>query len=114
VVPRAGKIGLLANVTDPASASKVMPQLIELKDAARALGLTAVVPEINGSEDVGGAIQALANERVDVIIVLESTMLLSLHRQIAQLMAANRRRVFYGYRDHVDEGGLIGYGVDLR
>jgi putative tryptophan/tyrosine transport system substrate-binding protein len=110
VVPGAGKIGLLGNVIDP----KVVPQLVELKDAARALGLTAVVPDINGSEDVGGAIQALANERVDVVIVLESTMLLSLRRQIAQLMAANRLPAVYGYREHVDEGGLISYGVDLR
>lgn len=70
------------------------------------LGLTAVVPEIDSSEDVGGAIRALANERVDVVIVLESGMLLSLRRQIAQLMAEKGLPAVYGYRLDVDEGGL--------
>jgi putative ABC transport system substrate-binding protein len=110
VMPGAGKVGLLGNKNDP----KVGPQLDELRDAARRLGLTIVVPEINGPEDVGGAIQALASERVDVIIVLQSTLLLNLRRQIAPLMAANRLPAVYGYRDHVDDGGLISYGVDLR
>jgi putative ABC transport system substrate-binding protein len=109
IVPRAVKIGLLGNANDP----KVEPQLAELKDTARALGLMTVIPEINSSEDVGGGIRSLANERVDVVIVLESTMLLSLRRQIAQLMAENRLPAVYGYRLHVEEGGLISYGVDL-
>jgi putative ABC transport system substrate-binding protein len=61
MVPRAGKVGLLGNVNDP----KVVPQLAEIKDAGRVLGLTLVVPEINSSEDVGAAIRTLANEQVD-------------------------------------------------
>jgi putative ABC transport system substrate-binding protein len=56
----------------------------------------------------------LASEKVDAVIVLESTMLLSLRQQIALMMAAARVPAVYGYRLHVDEGGLISYGVDLR
>lgn len=41
-------------------------------------------------------------------------MLLSERRQIAALMAAARLPAIYGYREHVEEGGLISYGVDLR
>jgi len=40
-------------------------------------------------------------------------MLLSLRREIAPLMATSRLPAVYGYREHVDEGGLISYGVNL-
>jgi putative tryptophan/tyrosine transport system substrate-binding protein len=109
LVPASSKVGLLGNWNDP----KVGHQLDELTDMARTLGLTVVVPEINGPEDVNVAISALVKDKVDVVIVLQSAMLLSLRIQIAELMAANRLPAVYGYRQHVDAGGLISYGVDL-
>jgi putative ABC transport system substrate-binding protein len=110
VVPGAAKIGLLGNMNDP----KAVPQRQELEDAGRALGVKFVVPEVRSPEDLPGAIQAMAADRVDVIIVLQTTMLLSERRQISPLIAAARLPAVYGYREHVEEGGLISYGVDLR
>jgi putative tryptophan/tyrosine transport system substrate-binding protein len=109
LVPSAAKIGLLGNVNDP----KAPPQRDELKEAARALGLATVIPEVSGAEGLAEAIQGLASERVDVAIVLQTTMLLSMRKEIAPLMATNRLPAVYGYREHVDEGGLISYGVNL-
>jgi len=48
------------------------------------------------------------------LIVLQTSMLLSERRRIGALAAATRLPAVYGYREHVDEGGLISYGVDLR
>ena len=110
VVPGANKVGLLGNMNDP----KAPPQQQELEDAGRALGMTVVVPEVRGPNDLGGAIQALASERVEVVIVLQTSMILSERRQIAPLLATHRLPAIYGYREHVDDGGLISYGVDLR
>jgi putative tryptophan/tyrosine transport system substrate-binding protein len=45
---------------------------------------------------------------------LQTTMLLIQRQAIAAFMDANRLPAVYGYREHVDEGGLISYGVDLR
>jgi len=42
------------------------------------------------------------------------SMLLSERRGIALLAATTRLPAVYGYREHVDDGGLISYGVDLR
>ena len=42
------------------------------------------------------------------------SMLLSERRRIASLAATTRLPAVYGYREHVDDGGLISYGVDLR
>jgi putative tryptophan/tyrosine transport system substrate-binding protein len=110
IVPGANKVGLLGNLNDP----KAPPQRHELEDAARSLEVNVVAPEIQRPEDLAGAVETLARERVDVVIVLQTTMLLSERRQIAALMAAKRLPAVYGYREHVDDGGLLSYGVDTR
>jgi putative ABC transport system substrate-binding protein len=110
VVPGARKIGLLGNLNDP----KTPPQWRELEAAGRALGLKVVGPAVHDPEDINAAIEALAHERVDVVIALQTTMMVSERRRIAPLMTAHRLPAVYGYREHVDDGGLISYGVDLR
>jgi putative ABC transport system substrate-binding protein len=45
---------------------------------------------------------------------MQTSMLLSERRQIAELAAENRLPMIYGYREYVDAGGLISYGVNLR
>jgi putative ABC transport system substrate-binding protein len=110
VVPSAHKIGLLGNMNDP----KATPQRDELLDAGRKLGIEFIVPEVRSPDDIGAAMQTLVTERVDVIVVLQTTMILSERGPIAVLASANRLPTVFGYRQHVDAGGLISYGVDLR
>lgn len=110
VVPNARTIGLLTNVVDP----KVPPQVKELEAAGRELEINVVAADANQPEDVEGALQVLADHKVDVVIVLQSSMLISESRQIAALAIAKRLPTVYGYREHVVAGGLISYGVDLR
>jgi ABC-type uncharacterized transport system substrate-binding protein len=109
LMPSAAKIGPLGNMND----SKAPPQRDELNAAAGALGLAVVIPELRGADGLAMAIQALASERVDAAIVLQTTMLLSLRMEIPPMMASNRVLAVYGYREHVNEGGLISYGVNL-
>jgi putative ABC transport system substrate-binding protein len=110
VVPGAGSIGVLANLTD----AKAPPQLQELKGAGQTLGINVVAAEADTPDDVDGAIRTLASQRTGVMIVLQTSMLLSERRRIAELVATARIPTVYGYREHVDAGGLISYGVDLR
>jgi putative tryptophan/tyrosine transport system substrate-binding protein len=56
----------------------------------------------------------LASRRVDVVIVLQSSMLIGNSQQIAASALAKRLPTVYGYREHVVAGGLASYGVDLR
>jgi putative ABC transport system substrate-binding protein len=109
VVPGAGKIGLLGNTNDP----KAAPQQKELEEVARTLEVKVIAPEVRSPEDLDSAIKLLASERADVVIVLQSGMLISYRREMAAALAANRLPAVYGYREHVDDGGLISYGVDL-
>jgi putative tryptophan/tyrosine transport system substrate-binding protein len=110
ILPGAGSIGVLANLVDP----KAPPQLQELRDAGQKMGIMVVAAEADTPGDLDNAIQSLVSQRIDVIIVLQTSMLLSERKKIAALIAAARVPTIYGYRQHVESGGLISYGVDLR
>jgi putative tryptophan/tyrosine transport system substrate-binding protein len=109
VVPGAARIGILANLSDP----KAPPQLQELEAAGRELGVTVVVADAHSPDDLDSAFRTLAH-RIDVMVVLQTSMLLSERQRIASLATTTRLPAVYGYREHVDDGGLISYGVDLR
>jgi putative ABC transport system substrate-binding protein len=110
LIPGAGKIGVLGNIFHP----RAQPQRYELEDTAQKLGVEVVAPEVHGPEDLDGAMTALASAGVDVVIVVQSPMLFTQRRQVVALAAANRLPTMCGYREHVDDGGLISYGVNLR
>jgi putative ABC transport system substrate-binding protein len=110
IAPGATRIGLLTNLQDP----KAPPQRQELVSAAKALELAIAEADVNNPDEIERAMEALASSRVDVVIVLQTGLLLSLGRQIADFAAVKRLPTVYGYREHVLDGGLISYGVDLR
>jgi putative ABC transport system substrate-binding protein len=109
IVPGATRMGLLINRKDP----KGPPQAQELESLARTLEVKTVSADANLPEDIDGALQMLASERVDVIIVLQTSLLLSYAQQIAASALAKRLPTIYGYREHVLAGGLLSYGVNL-
>src|SRR5262249_14646435 len=110
IVPGATTVGLLTDVRD----QKVIPQVQELEDAGRALEVKVVKANANRPEDIDGALQVLANKPVEVVIVLQTSMLVSESQRLAALALAKKLPTVYGYREHVVAGGLISYGVDLR
>jgi putative tryptophan/tyrosine transport system substrate-binding protein len=109
VVPGASKVGILANLDDP----KAPPQQRELEGAARLLNVQVLAPTVRKPEDIDTAVAILADARVQVVIALQTVMIINERDRIAALMTANRLPTVYGYREHVDAGGLISYGVDL-
>lgn len=109
LIPGADKIGLIGNMNDP----KAPPQRDELQQAAQKLGVKVVVPEVNVPDDLSKAVNSLASEGVRVVIVLQTTMLLAQRKEIAKLLSVSRLPAVFGYREHVDEGSLLNYGVDL-
>lgn len=110
IVPRTRTVGLLTNSKDPKGAA----QTPELEAAGQAVGLMIVAADANRPEDIEGALRELANKRADVVIVLQTGMLVVNSPQLAALAIAMRLPTVYGYREHVIAGGLISYGVDLR
>jgi ABC-type uncharacterized transport system substrate-binding protein len=48
------------------------------------------------------------------VIVEQSNMLLFARQPIAEAAATKKLPTVYGYREHVEAGGLISYGADLQ
>jgi ABC-type uncharacterized transport system substrate-binding protein len=109
IVPGATRVGLLDDVTDP----KAHPQRREIEAAAQGLEIKIVLAEVRMAAGVAAAYEALANARVEAVIVEQSNMLVNARKEIAEAEAAKRLPTVYGYREHVEAGGLISYGVDL-
>jgi putative ABC transport system substrate-binding protein len=109
IAPGASTVGILGNMSDP----KAPSQRRALENAAEALGVKIIAPELVAPADLEGAVATLANERVEVVIALQTAMLLDERRQIAALLAAKRLPTVYGDRAHVEGGGLISYGIDM-
>ena len=109
LVPAAIKVGLVVNVV-----SGVIIDRQEAESAARRFGIKLVAAEVRGPNDLDAAFQKLAGEHVQAIIVLVDAMLFQERERIAVLAATARLPAIYGFRDHVDAGGLISYGVNLN
>ena len=108
LIPGATKIGMLVNV-----AGGVTIDRQEAESAAQRLGVTLVPAEVRLPEDLDVAFQALANDHVQGVIVLIDGMFFNERQRIAKLAEAMHLPAFYAFRDHVDAGGLISYGVNL-
>jgi putative ABC transport system substrate-binding protein len=109
VVPGAAKVGLLGNWNDP----KAQHARQELEQVGHKLQVAIVAPDVRGPNDIDNAVATLTSDKVDAVIVMQTAMNLGERQKIAALFATRRIPAVYGYREHVDAGGLISYGVDL-
>jgi putative ABC transport system substrate-binding protein len=78
------------------------------------LGLSVVEADVSIAKDIPGALATLANEKVDVVVVLQTNLLLGRCEQIGAIALEKQLPTVFGYREHVIYGGLVSYGVDLR
>ena len=110
LIPRLSRLGALVNVTNPLH----VPQLQETKAAAVTNGIDLMPVEIRYPDELGPAFETLAKERVEALTVPPDTVFSNFRRRIAELAAATRMPAIYGFREHVEDGGLMSYGPDNR
>src|SRR5262249_60108869 len=101
------KIGILTHMQDP----KAPPQWEELKRAAKDLEITIIDADVDAAEKIDDAFQKFASERVDVVLVLQTTLLLNQGRRIAEAALGKRLPTVFGYRENVVAGRLLHYAL---
>jgi putative tryptophan/tyrosine transport system substrate-binding protein len=79
------------------------------RTAAQATGSTVHAVEARTREELEPALAA-AHARADALIVFDDPVLWSHRARLVDLAARRRLPVMYGYREFVDEGGLMSYG----
>jgi putative ABC transport system substrate-binding protein len=109
MLPGLARIGLLVNISNQLH----VPQLRQTKIAAEAAGILLVPVEVGSPDKLEPAFKTLGTERVQALLVPPDTAFHSRRRQIAELAATTRLPAIYGYREHVEDGGLISYGPDI-
>ena len=109
IIPGARKIGVLTDTSD----IKATPQWDEINVAASKIEITIVGADARRPEAIDSAFRNFNAEHVDAVIVLQANSLLLDRAHIATAAGANRLPTICGYREHVETGGLISYGVNL-
>jgi putative tryptophan/tyrosine transport system substrate-binding protein len=107
LVPASVRLGLIVNV----AGSEVIARQ-QAESAGKRLGVKLVSAEVREPNDLDTAFELLSNEHVQAVVVLGDAMLFQERERVAELAAAARLPAVYGFRDHVDAGGLISYGVN--
>jgi putative tryptophan/tyrosine transport system substrate-binding protein len=109
-LPQSTHIAMLTNPASPLHVSAMHT----LTGAAQALGLRLHTVEVHHADELDTAFAAMTRAGADALIVLEDSLVLStLNGQIAERATTARLPAMYGWRKHVDGGGLMSYGPSM-
>ena len=107
LAPRISRVGYLGNMSN-ASAS---PQWDEIKLAAQALGLEALMFDVRKPEDIAPSFDAAVAKTIDAFTVGNDSVMLASRARVTALAAQHRLPIVYASREYVDAGGLISYAA---
>jgi ABC-type uncharacterized transport system substrate-binding protein len=110
VLPHATRIGVLWS---PTMASHALA-LREIETAREKLRIQVhTVPALT-ADDFDGAFARMAQERVDCVLVVSSSLTRAEHKLLAELTLKHRLPGMFGTKDNVEAGGLMSYAPDLH
>ena len=109
-VPRANHVAILWNPEDPGYTSQ-MNEVLETVARARRIRLQRV--EASGPDDLDAVFAAMARERADALLGSGSSTWIVHRVKLAELAMRHRLPTMYGYREMVEAGGLMAYGVNM-
>jgi putative ABC transport system substrate-binding protein len=102
--PSLKRVGLLLNASDPFH----VPLRQDVEAVARAEAIETVLTELKSREELPQAIEAMAQRRVDAVLVQPTLGL----QRAAALSRAARLPAYSFRREFVESGGLLSYGGD--
>ena len=110
VVPRISRVLVLAYLADPIAPLQVKA----VKEAARSLGVTLQVQDIQTADDLPAAFDAGAREHADGLIVGAESIFIVHRARVSELAARHRLPAMYPYSIQVaDAGGLMAYDINI-
>jgi putative tryptophan/tyrosine transport system substrate-binding protein len=109
LIPDVKTIGLPVNVANLGNTL----QRREIEATARAHTIDIVAAQIRAPDDLDGAFTLLSGEHVPIFIALRDSLTTANPDRVVKLAAQARLPGIYGFREFVEVGGLISYGVNL-
>lgn len=110
-VPKASRVLVLSYLVDPIAPLQVKA----LKEAAPSMGVTLHIHDIRGADDLPGAFEAGAGERVEALITTAESIFRAQRAKVTELAARHRLPAIYPYAAFaLDSGGLMAYDIRDR
>jgi putative ABC transport system substrate-binding protein len=109
ILPRLDRIAALMNLSNPSRRA----EWNEIESAARAMGIAAQVLDIRALPDIERAFDTAARSHADAMVVGSDTLMQTNQSLVVRLAVTHRLPAMYTFRDFVDAGGLVSYGVSL-
>ena len=110
LIPTATKVGIMINPTSPIHAIHTS----ELEAGASKLGVSLVRSDVRSANNVEAAFQIFVHEGTKIVVVSADATFFTARRVIANFALASRIATVFGFREHVEVGGLISYGINLN
>jgi putative ABC transport system substrate-binding protein len=108
-LPRLERLAALMNLSNPSRRS----EWTAIEEAARSLGIAAQVFDPRTAEGLAGSFEAAARWPADALVVGSDTLVQTNQSLVIRLAASHRLPTIYTFRDFVEAGGLLSYGVSL-
>jgi putative tryptophan/tyrosine transport system substrate-binding protein len=109
LVPTAALIGMLVNTRNV----QAEPQVREVQAAARAIDRQVLILSASTEHELETAFARFVRERVGALLVGADTFFTSEPALLATLAERHAIPAIYGWRQHVEAGGLMSYGANL-
>jgi putative ABC transport system substrate-binding protein len=108
-VPTASVVAMIWNPVNPANARYVTV----LQAAAQQLRVTLHPQKVSEPNEFDGAFASVVAAGAQALVVVVDPLTVRYRDRIAELAMRNRLPAMYGFREFVDAGGLISYGVNV-
>jgi putative ABC transport system substrate-binding protein len=109
MLPKVARIAALMNLSNPSRASEWRA----IDAAARSSGIEPQVLDTRTVADIEQSFDAATRQHADALVVGSDTVMQTNQSLVVALAAAHRLPAIYTFRDFVDAGGLVSYGVSL-
>ena len=110
VRPGLNRVAVLYNPTDPNKGTEAS----RLEAVAKSMGLVVVQARVGAVEEFENSFAAMSRARTQAVIVLADPFMNFQRKTITALAARHRLPTMFGFRESVDDGGLMSYGANLR
>lgn len=110
LVPNLSRVSILTNATNPYGALAIK----HAERGAQELRLKLHVVPVSSAADLDKALENLARDKPQAVLVPADQFLLTQRVRIAEHMARHHIPSAYTYREHVEAGGLFSYSTNYH
>jgi ABC-type uncharacterized transport system substrate-binding protein len=109
LLPNLSRLAVLVNIGNPLH----VPQLRNTQAAAERLSIELVLFEAQNLAEAEIAISEVVRQQLKAILIPPDYLYNALRKRIAEILAEAKVPAIYGFREHVEVGGLLSYGINL-